>query len=132
MLVRVPLRVLGVALLIAFSACNRTLHLEIPSGTPIQLVTFHENPGTTVVSSNEVALQPDAPEYRRLQEWLARNQRGWSQSLATNPAAGIVVHAGKLSLQFVNGAVFTWTDKGQFQKEIREEDYAFLKNPAGI
>ena len=132
MLVRLPLRAVGFALLMSVSACSRTLHLEIPSGMPVQLVTFHENPGTTVVESKEVSLPPDAPEYRRLQEWLARNQRGWSQSLATNPAGGIVVHAGNLSLQFVDGAVFTWTDKGQFQKNIREEDYAFLKKPAGI
>jgi len=113
------------------SACSHTLHLEIPSGTPVELelITFD---GTTVVESQDVTLQPDAPEYRRLQEWLARNQRGWSQSLATNPAGGVVVHAGKLSLQFVDGTVFTWTDKGQFQKAIRAEDHAFLKKPIGI
>jgi hypothetical protein len=132
MLVRVPLRVLGVALLMSVSACSRMLHLEIPIGTSVQLITFPESPSTTLVESTEITLQPDAPEYRRLQEWLLQNQRGWSQSLATNPSGGIIVRAGKLSLQFVDGAVFTWTDKGQFQKRIREEDYAFLKKPAGI
>jgi hypothetical protein len=129
---RAPFRVLGFGLVAFLCACSRTLHLELPNGTPIQLVTDHENPGTTMVESKEVLLPPDTAEYRRLQEWLARNQTGWSQSLATNPGGGIVVHAGKLSLQFVGTAVFTWTDKGQFQKDIREEDYAFLKKPAGI
>ena len=133
MLVRVLLRVLSVAILMSLSGCSlsHTLHLEIPNGTPVELelITFD---GTTVVESKDVTLQPDAPEYRRLQEWLARNQRGWSQSLATNPAGGIVVRAGKLSLQFVDGTVFTWTDKGQFNKAIRAEDYAFLKKPVGI
>src|SRR5262249_55902687 len=134
MLVRVLLRALSVALLTSVSACSRTLHLEIPSGTPVELelIIFHENPGGTVVESKEVALQPDAPEYRRLQEWLEGNQRGWWQPLATTPGGGIVVRAGKLSLQFVDGTVFTWTDKGGFQKAIRAEDYAFLKKPAGI
>src|ERR1700736_6485116 len=105
MLVRVPIRVVGFAVVMSVCACSRTLHLELRSGTPVELVTFHENPGTTVVEPKEVSLPPDAPEYRRLQEWLAQNQQGWSQSLATNPGGGIVVHAGKLSLQFVDGAV---------------------------
>jgi hypothetical protein len=34
-------------------------------------------------------------------------------------------------LQFVDGVVFTWTSEGQFQKGIKEEDYAFLKKAAG-
>lgn len=128
---RLSIRVVALFLFTVLPGCNRTLHLQIPSGTPVKLVTFHEDPGTTIVELQEVLLQPDIIEYRLLQQWLRQNQHGWSQSLATNPGGGIVVRAGDLSLQFVGGAVFTWTDKGQFQKKIREDDYVFLKKAAG-
>jgi hypothetical protein len=129
---RIAISAIPLLLVAALSGCSRTLHLELPSGSPVHLQTDENKPGSSIVDTRDVLLQPDTPSYNRLQEWLAHNQDGWSQSLATNPAGGIVVHAGKLHLQFVGGAVFTWTDKGQFQKEIREEDYAFLKKPAGI
>jgi hypothetical protein len=132
MLVRVPLQVLGFGLLAFLCSCSRTLHLELPPGTPVSLETDVTTPGSNVVETRQVLLQPDAASYRRLQDWLAHNQGGWSQSLATNPSGGIRAHAGDLHLQFVGTAVFTWTDKGQFQKDVREEDYAFLKKPAGI
>ena len=125
-------RVLALALLAVLPGCNHTLNLEVPTGTPVHLVTDQPIRSDDVMPDKEVLLQPDTAEYRHLQQWLAHNQTGWSQSLATNPSGGIVVHAGKLSLQFVGTAVFTWTDKGQFQKNIRKEDYAFLKKPAGI
>ena len=128
---RVPLLVFGLALVAFLCACSRTLHLELSNGIPVKLITSYEDSETGIVRSREVLLQPDTSEYRLLQQWLTRNQHGWSQSIATNPNGGIIVHAGDLSLQFVDDAVFTWSDKGQFQKRIPEEDYAFLKKPAG-
>jgi hypothetical protein len=94
-------------------------------------VTFIEKPGTSIVDSKEVSLQPTAPEYRQLQEWVTRNQKGWWPSYAASPAGGIVVHTGDLHLQFITTTVFAFTAQGHFQKEIREEDYAFLKKVAG-
>ena len=129
MLKRSALLSVGVAVI--FSACSRTLQLSLPSDTMVQVVTSHEG-ADGITRPHEVSLPPDSLECQRLRQWVAQNQRGWSQSLATNPSGGIVVHAGKLSLQFVDSAVFVWTDRGQFQKKIREEDYAFLKKRAGI
>ena len=80
----------------------------------------------------EVSLQSDAPEYHRLRDWVTHNQDGWYQSIAAGPIAGVVVHCGDLHLQFVDTTVFAFTPKGHFQKEIREEDYSFLKKGAGI
>ena len=122
---------LSVGVAVMFTACSRTLQLSLPGDTIVQLVTSHEG-ADGVTRPHQVSLPPDSPECQRLRQWIAQNQRGWSQSLATNPSDGVVVHAGTLSLQFVDGAVFTWTDAGQFQKHIREEDYTYLKKAAGI
>ena len=129
---RVAVRFVALFALAFLPGCNRTLHLELPSDTPVRLVTDLPIRSDGVTPDKEVLLQPEAPEYKRLQEWVAHNQNGWSQSFAASPGGGIRVHSGNLHLHFVDGAVFTWTDKGAFQKEIREEDYAFLKKLAGI
>src|SRR5690349_20705119 len=89
--------------------CTRSLHLELPSDTPVRLVTDLPIRSDGVTPDKEVLLQPDAPEYKRLQDWVAHYQNGWSQSLAPSPGGGIGVHAGNLHLHFVDGAVFTWT-----------------------
>jgi hypothetical protein len=123
---RIAIRIVGIVLLAALSACSRTLHLPVPAGAPVRLVTFtFKSTGETDAERKEVLLQPDAAEYRRLQEWVAHNQSGWSQSFAT-PFGGIVVNCGDLHLQFIQTMVVAFTAKGEFQKDIREEDYAFL------
>lgn len=81
---------------------------------------------------SEVILQPDSPECRRLREWIAQNQSGGGQSYATNPSTGVFLHAGDLQMQFVGTAVFVFLPEQQYQKEIHEEDCAFLKAAAGI
>jgi hypothetical protein len=125
-------QVLALALVAVLPGCNRTLHLEVPTGTPVHLVTDLPIRSDGLTPDKDVLLQTDAPGYKGLQEWIAHNQGGWSQSLATNPGGGVRVHAGSLHLQFVDGVVFTWISEGQFQKDIKEEDYAFLKKAAGI
>jgi hypothetical protein len=80
----------------------------------------------------EVVLQPDSPECLRLREWLAQNQGGWRQSYATNPSGGVFVHAGDLHMQFVDNTAIVFVPRRQSQKNIQEEDYAFLKAAAGI
>jgi hypothetical protein len=116
---------------ILFSGCTRTLYLSLPSDTPVRLVTYHED-SIGISRPYEMPLPRDAPEWRRLQEWLAHNQSGWSQSMAINPSGGFFVRAGDLNLQFVGTTVFAFTDHGQFQKDIRQEDYAYLKEAAGM
>jgi hypothetical protein len=87
---------------------------------------------TSEAVPKEVILRPDSAEYRDLKDWLAKNRSGWGQSLATNPSQGVFVHCGDLHLQFVDNLVFVFTKNGQFQKQIREEDYAFLKKAGGL
>jgi hypothetical protein len=124
---------LGEFFLIVLAGCgNRTLSLQLPKEGPVRLIVFHENATTTTVDSNEVVLWPDAPICQHLREWLAQNQNGWSQSVASAPGRGIAVRAGDLRLEYEDGMVFTWTENGQFQKSIPREQYAFLKNAAGI
>jgi hypothetical protein len=124
---------LGAFLLVVLAGCGgRKLYLQLPSGVPVRLIVFHENSTTTIVDSKETMLPPETTEYRHLQEWLAQNQDGWSQSVAAAPGRGIAVRAGDLRLEFEDGVVFAWTAEGQFQKSIREEQYAFLKRATGI
>jgi hypothetical protein len=87
-------RLFMVSVAIAASACSRAVKLELPSDMPVTLTTEHENPETTIVESSEVTLPPNTPEHRRLQKWVAENQRGWSRAVAADPAGGIIVHAG--------------------------------------
>jgi len=114
------------------SACTRTLPLALPDDVSVQLVVFVPKPGTDKPEPKEVPLPPNSQEYRQLQEWFAHNQAGWSQAYATRPTGGVFVHAGDLHLQFVESTVLLFGNRGQFQKKIREEDYAFLKSVAGI
>jgi hypothetical protein len=124
-------RAVSIFVLLWFSACSRTLNLPLPDGTPLRLVTYTIQPDTEA-APKEVSLQSDAYEYHRLKDWVAHNQDGWHQSFAASPIAGVVVHCGDLHLQFVDTTVFAFTPKGHFQKEIREDDYSFLKKAAGI
>lgn len=129
---RIAVRFVALTVVAVLFGCTRSLPLAVPDGAPVHLETDLPKSSDGVVDSKEVLLQPGAPGYKRLQEWVAYNQGGWSQSMATNPGGGVRVHAGNLHLQFVDGVVFTWTGEGQFQKDIKEEDYAFLKKADGI
>src|SRR4051812_26197851 len=121
--------IVGVALL---SGCSRTLRLELPANTPIELRTFVlDTPGRAESARRNAQLQPDSPEYRRFREWLAQNQTGWSQSETTIPRQGIIVQLTGFSLHFAGDVVFASTTNGQFEKKIREQDYAYLKAPLG-
>jgi hypothetical protein len=130
MLRRIAITVAACAVVVSLSACARTLSLHLPADTPIELKTF-------IVTGVEAQprtklLQPNSPDYRRVEEWLAHNQRGWSQSLATNPISGVFVTAGDVRLQFTGSTAFAFTADGHFQKEVHHEDYAFLEAAIGI
>lgn len=129
---RIAITILAVLLVALLSACTRTLNLALLDDVSVQLVVFNWKPGARKTESKEMTLSPNAPEYRRLQEWFAQNQACWSQAYAINPTGGVFVHAGDLHLQFIGTTVFLFGAKGQFQKKIREEDYAFLKSAAGM
>jgi hypothetical protein len=130
MLSRITITATSCVIALSLGACARTLRLELPAGTPIELKKFIE----TGVEARPYtkSFQPSSAEYRGLQDWLARNQAGWSQSLATNPISGVFVTAGDLRLQFTGTTAFVFTDHGQYQKEVRHEDYAFLEAAIGI
>jgi hypothetical protein len=115
---------------LSFGACARTLRLELPRDTPIELKWFVEK--GVEAQPHTKSLPPNSPEHQRLQEWLAHNQRGWSQSLATNPISGVFVTAGEVRLQFTSGTAFAFTDHGQYQKEVPHDEYAFLETAVGI
>ena len=120
----------GIVAVLALASCSRTLALRIPADTPLELKTFV---ATGVDARPRTrTLQPKAPDYQRLQEWLGRNQSGWSQSFSTTPGQGVIVHAPGITLHFLADTVFASTDQGQFQKQVRHEDYAFLEAAIGI
>jgi hypothetical protein len=114
----------------SFGACTKTLRLELPPDTPIELKRFIEV--GVEAQPHTKSFQPSSSEYQRLQEWLAHNQRGWAQSLATNPISGVFVTAGDVRLQFTGGIAFAFTDHGQYQKKVRHVEYAFLEAAVGI
>ncbi len=44
----------------------------------------------------------------------------------------VIARVGGFTLHFAGASVFATTADGQFQKEIDERDYAFLRAPFGI
>src|SRR3954470_22726309 len=94
-------------------ACGtRTLRIPVPDGTPLKLVTWHYNPSNGFTEPNEVLLRSSAPEYKRLQEWIAQNQAGWEPSLAPPPSTGIFVHSSDLHMQFDGKIASVFTETG--------------------
>ncbi len=113
-LTRVSLLIVAFA---SFSGCSHTVHLALPAGTSVRVS----------VGSLEQTIAPSDARYRELEQWLARNQKGWSPVFATNPSSGILVTAGDLWLQFFETTVFTRTHEGLLEKQVQRQDYAFLQ-----
>ena len=103
------------------SACSTTVDFAIASDAPVQVR----------YSSVEQQLKPGDPAFQEMADWIARNQKGWSQSSATNPANGIFVSSGQWRLQFVGTSVYLHTESGMLTKQVKESEYAFLRVPAG-
>ena len=97
-------RAFVIAVMLLLTACSSRLSLALPSGAPVHVVTPS--------SSYERLLQPTGEDYGHLQDWLAKNQSGWSQVYATNPNGGIFVSCGSFRLQFIGSTVFVMTSKG--------------------
>ena len=91
----------------------------------MHVVTWRHN--GVIAEPKEVVIQADAPEYSQLQDWIRHNQSGWDQSYATSTDNGIFVHSGDLHLQFEGKWASVFTGHGDFHKEVRREDYAFLR-----
>jgi len=108
-----------VALLL--SACSTTVDFAIAPDAPIYVRD----------SSVVQELKPGEPSYQEMADWIARNQQGWSQSYATNPAGGIFVSSGQWRLQFSGTAAYLRTESGMLTKQVKESEYAFLRLPAG-
>jgi hypothetical protein len=127
-------RFFPLTVLVLLPACSRTVQIPLPNGSPLQLVTWHYNATTKLTEPKKVLLQPETPEYRQLQEWITRNQKGWHQSLAPSTDGGIFVHSedSHLHLQFEGDMVSVFTDHGDFHKNVPEHEYAFLKPLVGI
>jgi len=106
----------SVAAIPLFAGCSHTVHLALPTGTYVRVIT----------DSREQMIAPSDARYQELQQWLARNQKGWSPVFATNPSGGVLVRAGDLWLQFFDTTVFTRTSEGLLEKKVQPRDYAFL------
>jgi hypothetical protein len=86
-----------------------------------------------LLQKKTVLLRPDAPEYRRLDEWIAANRKGWRKfPLEKGPSDGIFITSGDLRFHFRLRGVTLSTKTGTFYKEIAEHEYAFLKPLVGI
>ena len=105
--------------LVALSACGRTVPLELPNATAVQVSFLGEDRSYTLTPSSE--------EYHQLGLWIEHNQYGWSPYLATTPGRGILVTGGTLWLQFIGSSAITHTGEGTFTKSVGSSEYAFLR-----
>ena len=103
------------------SGCSTTVDFAIAPDAPVQVRD----------SSVVLQLKPDEPAYQEMAIWIARNQQGWTQSYATNPAGGIFVSSGQWRLQFSGTSAYLLTENGMLTKQVKESEYAFLRLPAG-
>lgn len=106
-------------LLLPLSACETTLSLQLPVGTPLD-VSIPE-------THSHYTLAPDSDEYGKLALWIQRNQSGWSRYLITAPICGICVSTGGVQLNFLGPSVIVFLKDGGWHKPVPHSDYAFLK-----
>ena len=104
--------------LLLLAACSTRLELAVAPNTQISV-----RDGTKAQH-----IQPGTPAYQELENWMARNQTGWSKYYATTPAGGIFVSDGNMTLQFVGGSVLTHHNGQFWTKHVQESDYQFLRN----
>ena len=121
---------------IGLTACDspQEVIVVVYPNTPVELVTWpHVNGSTVEVEKKTVLLQPEAPEHRQLGEWLASNQNGWRKlAFEKGPSDGVFVTFADCRLHFCFGTVTLRRGDATFMKDIREDDYTFLKRVTGI
>jgi|SRR5690606_23862155 len=115
------MRILIVVIGLLLAACSTTVDFAVAPGATIQVRD----------SSGASQLNPGDRAYEEMTSWIARNQQGWSQLYATNPAGGISASSGQWCLQFFGSAAYLNTKDGMLIKEIKESDYAFLSLQTG-
>jgi len=76
-------------------------------------------------------LSPKSEAHAKLEAWMAANQYGWSQYLATPPVRGVRVFAPGFDLQFIDSTVLVHTTAGYASKSVAPDEYAFLTVDAG-
>jgi hypothetical protein len=116
---------LAVLMGVALAGCTprEDRSLAFPVDLPLDVMRITGNGQPT-----HYLLQPSSENYRKIQDWLAINQVGWSDYLATSPGRGIFVSAGELRLQFVETTVLA-CKQGCLYKSVSPSDYAFLVQP---
>jgi hypothetical protein len=115
----------ALACLLAGPARSAGPPLAFPAGTPLEVFTLNGEgrPGRWTID-------PSDPRYARMQQWLADNRCGWSESLAPTPREGLVVSAGGLRVHFIGTHAFACRDAAScLQKTVGEADYRFLLAP---
>jgi hypothetical protein len=121
--------------LAALTACefHRTLDIRLPQNTPVEVAIWQEDPVTGLMQQKTALLQPNAPDYHHLEQWLAMNQKGWRKlPFEKGPPYGIFVTSGDLRFHFHLRGVTLSTKAETFYKDIREDEYSFLKPLVGI
>lgn len=123
------------AALAGLAACefSRSLDIRLPQDAPAELSIWQEDPVTKLMQKKTVLLRSDSPEYHRLDQWLAMNQKGWRKlPFEKGPPDGIFVTSGDLQFHFHLRGVTLSTKTETFYKDVREDEYAFLKPLVGI
>src|SRR3712207_4189484 len=117
----------GLAASLAGCDFKRTLELRLQEGAPVEVSAWHQTPRTTGLRQTKVLLRPEAPEYRVLSEWLARNRQGWRKlSFEKGPPDGVFVTSGDFRLHFSLGAVTISQNGATYRKDAGDEEYVFL------
>lgn len=109
---------------ILLSACSK-LPLDLPATEAANVVILEPShtPGNFV-------LAPNSPKHQRLREWLAGNQYGWAEYLATEPAVGVVISTSNGRLHFTGNLALACPGQSAcLQKAIEPSAYAFLLEP---
>ncbi|QNN69455.1 hypothetical protein [Thermomonas carbonis] len=115
------MRKLMLTSLLILAACSARLELSLSPDTPVSVrdsTSVHE-------------IQPGTPDHQALQNWISRNQTGWSKHYATPPSGGILVSDGNIALRFFGNGVLVHRDGQLWGKSVQESEYNFLRKAPG-
>ena len=107
-------------LAVLLAACSANPD-EAFTDTDVFIVQIHES-GRNL---REYTIKRGTEKFSKFEKWTQENEWGWSLTPATY-VPGVVVRGGDYVFNFIGDAVVVNNPDGQYSKDIRKSEYAYL------
>ena len=111
--------VLTALLLLALSACSRSITISLP---PQSVTVMAYSAGKVV---QRCGFSAGTEKFRKLAELLQQHSSGWHKRY-TNYVPQFLVVDGDVSLYFMDGSMVLNYSEGEFSRAVSSDDYQFL------